>query len=138
MKTEAQNLFRVAIVGAGTLKGKELKDVLEERSFPAREIKLLDDDESLGQLERVQDEVTMVQPVGRDELAHMDFTFFASEESFTRKKWKLAHEAGSAIVDMSYALENEPNIPVTAPWIERELGEITQFTLESSSIRSEE
>jgi aspartate-semialdehyde dehydrogenase len=134
MKTETQNLFRVAIVGAASLKGKELKDVLEERNFPAAEIKLLDDDESLGQLERVQDEVALVQPVGRDELAQMDFTFFASEEEFTRKKWKLAREAGSAIVDMSYALENEPNVPVSAPWIERELGEITQFTLESSSI----
>ena len=133
MKTETQNLFRVAIVGAATLKGKELKDVLEERNFPAREIKLLDDDESLGQLERVQDEVALVQPVGREELAHMDFTFFASDEDFTRKKWKLAREAGSAIVDMSYALENEPNVPVFAPWVERELGLHTQFTLESSS-----
>ncbi len=95
MKTETQNLFRVAIVGAASLKGKELKDVLEDRNFPAMEIKLLDDDESLGQLERVQDEVALVQPVGRDELAQMDFTFFASEEEFTRKKWKLAREAGS-------------------------------------------
>jgi aspartate-semialdehyde dehydrogenase len=134
MKTETQNLFRVAIVGGATLKGKELKDVLEERNFPAMEIKLLDDDESLGQLERVQDEVTLVQPVGRDELAQMDFTFFASDEDFTRKKWKLAREAGSAIVDMSYALENEPNVPICAPWVERELGQLTHFTLESSSI----
>lgn len=134
MKTETQNLFRVAIVGGASLKGKELKDVLEERNFPAMEIKLLDDDESLGQLERVQDEVTLVQPVGRDELAQMDFTFFASDEQFTRKKWKLAREAGSAIVDMSYALETEPNVPICAPWVERELGQLTHFTLESSSI----
>jgi aspartate-semialdehyde dehydrogenase len=134
MKTETQNLFRVAIVGAATLKGKELKDVLEERNFPAADIKLLDDDESLGQLERVQDEVALVQPVGRDELANMDFTFFASDQEFTRRNWKLAREAGSAIVDMSYALENEPNVPVSAPWIERELGQPMQFTLESSAI----
>jgi aspartate-semialdehyde dehydrogenase len=134
MKTDTQNLFRVAIVGAASLKGKELKDVLEERNFPAMEIKLLDDDESLGELERVQDEVAVVLPVGRDELAQTDFTFFASEEQFTRKKWKLAREAGSAIVDMSYALENEPGVPVSALWVERELGEHTQFTLESSSI----
>ncbi|MGC2698512.1 MAG: Asd/ArgC dimerization domain-containing protein [Candidatus Angelobacter sp.] len=134
MKTETQNLYRVAIVGGATLKGKELKDVLEERNFPSSEIKLLDDDESLGQLERVQDEIAVVQPVGRDSLAHMDFTFFASGEDFTRKNWKLAREAGSAIIDMSYALENEPNVPVFAPWIERERGQYTQFTLESSSI----
>ena len=134
MKAETQNLFRVAIVGAATLKGKELKDVLEERNFPALEIKLLDDDESLGQLERVQDEVAMVQPVGRDELANVDFTFFASDEDFTRRKWKLAREAGSAIVDLSYALENEANVPIRAPWIERESGQHTQLTLESSAV----
>jgi aspartate-semialdehyde dehydrogenase len=134
MKTETQNLFRVAIVGGATLKGKELKEILQERNFPSAEIKLLDDDEALGQLERIQDEVAVVQPVGHDELAQMDFTFFAADEDFTRKKWKLAREAGSAIVDMSYALENEPNVPICAPWIERELGEPTQFTLESSSV----
>src|SRR5579859_692016 len=134
MKVETQNLFRVAIVGAATLKGKELKDVLEERNFPAVEIKLLDDDESLGQLERVQDEVAVVQPVGRDELANVDFTFFASDEDFTRRNWKLARDAGSAIVDLSYALENEPSVPIRAPWIERELGQHAQLTLESSAV----
>jgi aspartate-semialdehyde dehydrogenase len=134
MKTETQNLFRVAIVGAATLKGKELKDLLEERNFPAAGIKLLDDDESLGQLERVQDEVALVQPVGRDELAGMDFTFFASEREFTRRNWKLAREAGSAIVDMSYALENEANVPVSAPWVERELGQPMRVTLESNTV----
>jgi aspartate-semialdehyde dehydrogenase len=88
MKTETQNLFRVAIVGAASLKGKELKDVLEERNFPAAEIKLLDDDESLGQLERVQDEVALVQPVGREELAQMDFTFFAARSWTCHTRWK--------------------------------------------------
>src|SRR4030081_527379 len=102
IKTYTLNLSRVAIVGAATLKGKELKEVLEERNFPAAEIKLLDDDESLGQLERVQDEVSFVQPVSRDRLANTDFTFFASEEEFTRANWKMAREAGSAIVDLSY------------------------------------
>jgi aspartate-semialdehyde dehydrogenase len=136
MKTETQNLFRVAIVGAASLKGKELKDVLEERNFPAADIKLLDDDESLGQLDRVNDEITLVQLVGRDKLADVDFTFFASDEDFTRKKWKLAREAGSAIVDLSYALENEPNVPIRAPWVERELGQHAQLTLESSAVVS--
>ncbi|HEY2392674.1 MAG TPA: Asd/ArgC dimerization domain-containing protein [Candidatus Angelobacter sp.] len=134
MKTETQNLFRVAIVGGATLKGKELKDVLEERNFPSAKIALLDDEESLGQLDVVQEEVSVVLPVGRDQLAQTDFTFFASDAEFTRKKWKLAKEAGSAIVDMSYALEAEPNVPICAPWVERETGEPTHFTLESSSV----
>ena len=50
------HLYRVAIVGAGTLKGKEVAEVLSDRNFPSLDIKLLDDDESLGQLETVRDE----------------------------------------------------------------------------------
>lgn len=137
MKTENQkwaSLFRVAIVGATTLKGKELKEVLEERNFPAMDIKLLDDDESLGQLDQVQDEATFVQPVTAAQLEQMDFTFFAANEKFTRKNWKLARNAGSAIVDLSYALESEIDAPVSAPWIDREMGRHTQLGLESTVI----
>ena len=57
------NLYRVAIVGAGSLKGKEVAEMLNERNFPAVDVKLLDDDESLGQLEAMGDEVTFIQSV---------------------------------------------------------------------------
>ncbi|MGH9569575.1 MAG: Asd/ArgC dimerization domain-containing protein [Candidatus Angelobacter sp.] len=134
MKTENQNLFRAAIIGAASLKGKELKEVLEDRNFPAADIRLLDDNESLGQLDTVQDEVSFIQPVGRDQLDGIDFTFFASNEKFTRDHWKIAREAGSAIVDLSYALENDPGIRVSSPWIERELALPTQLRLESSAV----
>src|SRR5258708_23298490 len=132
MKTENQNLFRVAIVGAATLKGKELKEVLEERNFPAMDIRLADH-ESLGQLDRVPDEVSFVQPVTADQLQNVDFTFFASDPDFTRANLKLARKAGSAIVDLSYALENDPSVRVSAPWIERELGQHAQLNLDSST-----
>jgi len=134
MKSENPNLYRVAIVGAGTLKGKELKDVLEERNFPAVDIRLLDDDEALGQLDTVQDEVAVILPVTRDQLRGIDFTFFASDEGFARAHSKLARDAGSAIVDLSYALEEQAGVPVSSPWVERELGQHTQLNLESSSI----
>ena len=32
-------------------------------------------------------------------------------------------DAGSAIIDLSYALEDEPNATVRSPWIERQLGQ---------------
>lgn len=137
MKIEKQkpgSLYRVAIIGAATLKGKELKEVLEEKNFPAMDIKLLDDDESLGQLERVQDEVAFVQPVGHDQLADVDFTFFASDEKFTRKHLKMARDAGSAIVDLSYSLESDGSLPVCSLWVERESGRHTPMGLETTAI----
>lgn len=134
MRTETSRIFRAAIVGAATLKGKELKDVLEERKFPAADIRLLDDDESLGQLERVQDEVSFVQPVNPAQFDNVDFSFFASEAAFTRANWKLAQKAGSAVVDLSYALEDEPSVPMSAPWVERELGQHLTFNLDSNAV----
>jgi aspartate-semialdehyde dehydrogenase len=114
--------YRVAIVGATSLRGKEVAEVLGDRNFPAVDIKLLDDDESLGQLEAVGDEITFIQKVRAEQFSRIDFTFFASDPDCTRRNWTIARDAGSAIVDLSYALEDEPGSTLRAPWIERQLG----------------
>ena len=114
--------FRVAIVGAGSLKGKEVAEMLEQRNFPSSEIKLLDDDEALGQLEALKDEVTFIQSIRSEQFEHIDFTFFASDAECTRKNWKQVLNSGSAIIDLSYALEDEPSTVLRAPWVERQLG----------------
>ena len=116
-----RDLYRVAIVGAAGLKGKELKEVLEDRNFPALDVRLLDDEESLGQLDSVGDEATFIQSVLPENLQGSDIVFFASDEGFTRKNWGLAKKAGALVVDLSYGLESEPGGAVRAPWIEREL-----------------
>jgi aspartate-semialdehyde dehydrogenase len=127
------NLYRVALVGAASLKGRELNEVLSERNFPAADIRLLDDDESLGQLEAAGEEASFIQAVRAEQFEHMDFTFFSSDEDFTRRYWKMARNAGSSIIDLSYALENEPQVAIRAPWIERELGSERRADLESNA-----
>src|SRR5580698_4228679 len=117
------SFYRVAIVGAGSLQGKELSEVLNDRNFPSLDIKLLDDDESLGKLESVGDEVTFIQKVRADEFRNIDFTFFAADPESARKNWKLARDAGSDIVDLTYALEDEAGTAVRSPWIERLLAQ---------------
>jgi aspartate-semialdehyde dehydrogenase len=117
-------LYRVAIVGASTLTGKEVAEVLNDRNFPALDVKLLDDDESIGKLENVRDEVTFIQSVRAEQFENIDFTFFATDQGATRKTWKTARQSGSTIIDLSYALENEPNATVRAPWIERQVGRV--------------
>ena len=110
------NLYRVAIVGAGTLKGKELKDTLNQSDFPAIDIKLLDDDESLGQLDAVGDEATFIQAVKPESFEGIKVAFFASDPEFTRKHWQLARDAGAIVVDLSYTLEAEKGAALRAPW----------------------
>ena len=118
------NLYRAAIVGAASLKGKELAELLNERKFPAADIRLLDDDESLGQLEAMGDEISFIQRVRAEQFEHVDFTFFASDQDSTRRSWKDARDAGSAIIDLSAVLEEQPGATVRSLWIERERGQI--------------
>ena len=118
-------MFRVAIIGAASLKGKELKEVLEEKNFPVTETKLLDDDESLGQLEALGDEPTFIQNVRAEQFENIDFAFFASDEEFTRKNWHLARKAGCTIIDLSHSMEDEPGVAVRAPWIDAEMDRLS-------------
>ena len=127
-------LFRVAVVGAASLKGKEVKDVLSERSFPAEDVKLLDDEESLGQVDAVGDEPTFIQQVTPEHLEAADFSFFCSDEAYTAKTWRLARNAGSEIIDMSYALDLEKGAALRAPLVERELGISQKVGLETAPV----
>ena len=117
-------LYRAAIVGAASLKGKEIAEMLNERNFPAADVRLLDDDESLGQLEAMGDEISFIQRVRKEQFENVDFTFFADDPECTRKNWKAARDAGSAIIDLSGALEDESGASVRSPWVEREQGQV--------------
>jgi aspartate-semialdehyde dehydrogenase len=117
------NLYRVAIVGAASLKGKEVAEILRERNFPAVDVRLLDDDESLGRLEAVGDEMNFIQSIRSEQFERVDFTFFVSGPRSTRNNWKTAHDLGDTIIDLSYALEDEAGASVRSPWIERQTGQ---------------
>lgn len=128
----SSSFYRVAIVGAGSLKGKEIAELLNDRSFPALDVKLLDDDEALGQLEAMGNEVTFIQSVRAEQFERVDFTFFASDPECTRKNWTIAQRAGSAIIDLSYSLEDEPTAALRSLWVERERGLSQQLELQPS------
>jgi aspartate-semialdehyde dehydrogenase len=120
------NLYRVAIVGAASLQGKEITEVLRERNFPAVDVRLLDDDESLGRLEAVGDEIGFIQSIRSEQFERVDFAFFASDPRSTRNNWKAASEMGDTIVDLSFALEDEAGVSIRSPWIERQTSQIVQ------------
>ena len=95
------NLFKVAIVGGASLKGKEVRDALSERNFPSVDIKLLDDEDALGQLEQVNDEPTFIQSVSPEQLEGVDFAFLAADQISTAGNWSTARDAGCDLIDLS-------------------------------------
>ena len=115
--------YRIAIVGAASIRGKQLSEALTESSFAAAEFLLMDDQEALGQLEAVGDEMTFIQPIAADSFERVDFTFFAGPPELTRRHWQAAQRVGSSIVDLSSALEGQPGVLVCAPWVQETMGE---------------
>jgi aspartate-semialdehyde dehydrogenase len=111
---------RIAIVGAGSLRGRELSDALSDSPFGGADFLLMDDEAELGTLEAVGDEVTFIQRIDDASFARADFAFFAGDVSLTRKHWQAAHKAGASIIDVSGALEGEPGVLVRAPWVNDE------------------
>jgi len=106
---------KIAIVGAGSLRGKELNDALADSPFAEADFLLMDDEAEMGSLEAVGDEVTFIQRIDADSFHHVDFVFFAGEPELTRKHWKNASKAGASIIDISGALEGEAGVLVRGP-----------------------
>jgi aspartate-semialdehyde dehydrogenase len=121
-------VYKIAIAGASTLLGKELKDAISESSLAAATFTLLDDDEAQGQLDQVGDEITFVQAIDPDSFEHVDFTFFCGSVALTHKHWREALRAGSTVIDLSGALDKEPGVLVRAPWLGSESGSPDLFT----------
>ena len=110
-------VYKIAIAGASTLVGRELKDALLESPLAAADIVLMDEEEAQGQLDQVGDEITFVQVIAPDAFDHVDFTFFCGSEDMTRKHWRSALRAGSTVLDLSGALDQETGVVIRAPWL---------------------
>ena len=110
-------MYKIAIAGASSLLGRELKEVLSDSPLAEASFVLLDEEDAQGQLDQVGDEVTFIQAIGADAFDHADFTFFCGAEGLTRKHWSQALRAGSTVIDLSGALDREPGVLVRAPWL---------------------
>ena len=79
----ADREFRIGIVGASSLAGKELSDSLADSTLAACDITLLDDDNAAGQITAAGDEVSFIQKIEPESFAGLDFVFFAGDPADT-------------------------------------------------------
>ncbi len=134
----AQGMYRIAIVGASSLAGKELADELGESLLAASDVSLLDDEEvageTAGQVASVGDEATVIHTLDEASFERMDFVFLAGTAETARRHWEAARMAGASIVDMTYALEGEPGVAVRAPLVRAAMGRKTSEALDFATV----
>jgi aspartate-semialdehyde dehydrogenase len=116
--------LRIAIVGASSLLGRELKEVLEDRNFPATDVSLLESSaDAVGTLSEFGGEITFMRPLDEESFAGCRFAFFASGREATRQNVAAAARAGAVSIELSTGLnrpdENRPAAEAdgTVVWI---------------------
>ena len=100
-------MYKIAIAGASTLVGRELKEALSESPLAAASFVLLDEDEVQGKLDQVGDAGQIPsRPSLPTPSSASTSHFFAAMRNSTRKHWREALRAGSTVLDLSGALDH--------------------------------
>src|SRR5690348_14682854 len=117
MPTGPPNSYRVAIVGASSLLGKEIKQVLEDRHFPASDVILLDESVMAGTLTEAAGEPTFIRALDEDSFEHANFVFFGGTVADAEKNWQTARKAGATVIDLTGAVAADESSDSQTAWI---------------------
>lgn len=112
MNENASAPYRVAIVGASTLQGREIKTILSERSFPVRKMVLMDSDEDMGSLTDYEGEPSVSLAISEGNFEFLDLAFFAGDPSTTLRHAPLAQKASFVMVDLTGAFFRDGKVPL--------------------------
>ncbi|MFM7384063.1 MAG: aspartate-semialdehyde dehydrogenase [Microcystaceae cyanobacterium] len=108
---------RVAILGATGAVGTELLELLDQRQFPLKDLKLLASPRSAGKTLSFQGQDFVVEAVHEDAFRDVDLVL-ASAGGSSSKAWaKTIVESGAVMIDNSSAFRLEPTVPLVVPEI---------------------
>ncbi|AAQ00858.1 MULTISPECIES: aspartate-semialdehyde dehydrogenase [Prochlorococcus] len=105
----------LAVLGSSGAVGAEILKILEERSFPIRELRLLASERSAGQVQFFKGEDLVVKKVSPEGFEDVDLVLASAGGSISRKWRKVINSAGAVIVDNSNAYRMEPDVPLVVP-----------------------
>ncbi|MGI4759015.1 MAG: Asd/ArgC dimerization domain-containing protein [Janthinobacterium lividum] len=112
----SKNNYRIAVVGAGSLLGKETGDEIAESPLATATTLLLDNELESGTLEAVGDEASFIQTLEPAAFENVDVAIFA-DAAMLREHGRTARQMGVAVVDATGTLDFAPNAPVRSPLI---------------------
>jgi aspartate-semialdehyde dehydrogenase len=96
-----EDTLRIAIAGAASLRGQDLKGWLEESGFPAGEVRLFDEEPLAGTLTGLAGEAAVIQPIEPGSFDGLQFVFLAGSRAFAKEHGLAALRAGATAVDLT-------------------------------------
>lgn len=103
----------MAIVGANSPRGKELRDVLEAAGFSAAGIRLFEEDIDVGTVTRLGDEVSVIAAVDESSFEGARFAFFAGRAEMAARHAEQARRSGARVIDLS----EDPGLESASAWV---------------------
>jgi aspartate-semialdehyde dehydrogenase len=116
MPSGLEKFPRIAIIGASSLRGKELKQALEDRHFHASDVVLLDESVMAGTLTEAGGEATFIRALDEDSFEGVRLAFFAGSALDAEQNWRTAQRAGATVIDLTGAAERAADSHAVA-WI---------------------
>ncbi len=111
------NGYKVAIVGATGMVGKEFIKILEQRNFPSSSISLFASDRSAGRKVLVRGKEEVVKETNHDSFKGVDIALFSAGSEVSRYFSPMAAAAGALVIDNSSAFRMEDDVPLVVPEI---------------------
>lgn len=105
----------VAVVGATGAVGNEMIKVLEQRSFPVNELRLLASERSAGKEAVYNGQQIAVLELTKDSFSGIDIALFSAGASISHGFAPSAVRAGAVVVDNSSAFRMDANVPLVVP-----------------------
>lgn len=110
----------VAVAGATGLVGNQMLQMLEERDFPVKSLKLLASERSKGKTLTFRGETLPVEVLSEDSFKGVDIALFSAGGSTSLKFAPFAAKAGCVVVDNSSAWRMDPEVPLVVPEVNAE------------------
>jgi aspartate-semialdehyde dehydrogenase len=107
--------YKIAVAGATGLVGRTILGILEERSFPIGEIRLLATERSAGEEIEFAGRSIKVQVAAPEAFEGMDLAFFAVGTDASRILAPMARDRGAVAIDKSNAFRMNPAVPLVVP-----------------------
>jgi aspartate-semialdehyde dehydrogenase len=105
----------VAVVGATGLVGRKMIQVLEERLFPVRELRLLASEQSEGKEISFREKPVRVQTLTPASFLGIDVALFSAGAAVSKEFAPHAVRSGTLVIDNSSAFRMEPRVPLVVP-----------------------
>jgi len=112
--------FNIAVIGAHSLIGKVLIELLEERAFPVDQLHALSSDATEAQAGLFKNKPLLTKDVTDFDWSQVHLAFFCEEKESTVKFAPIAAEAGVAVIDSTSAFVDRPEIPMVIPHLNGE------------------